>query len=251
MEKNETNDNINEKNEFNEINEKMESLQITDIKNCRSIIRINQITKIDPKNKKRTISICKLKIETNSEIILGFGFLLKFYKEQECFYCLVSDGNVIKKGVINNNIEISMYFNNELKTINLKDKKRNRYIKNLSDYGLDLTIIEILDEDNISKDYFLWDENEIDNNRLISSHIYIPEYIEGKELVIIKINKYEFTFISNIKHELTGIPIFLENSYTILGIYKGANKEKTENYAYLIYPVINIITNYNKKRRNN
>ena len=46
---------------------------------------------------------------------------------------------------------------------------------------------EIINEDNISKEYFLWDELETDNNRLINSEIYIPNISKG-ELIMVKIN---------------------------------------------------------------
>ena len=41
-----------------------------------------------------------------------------------------------------------------------------------------------MDEDNISKDYFLFPENEtIINNSLINNRIYISQYVERKELI--------------------------------------------------------------------
>ena len=46
---------------------------------------------------------------------------------------------------------------------------KKRYIKSFIDNGLNLSVTEIINEDNISKDYFLWDELETDNNRLIIS----------------------------------------------------------------------------------
>ena len=42
-------------------------------------------------------SICKIRIEIKSEAIIGTGFLLKFYIDQELFYCLISNEHVIKK----------------------------------------------------------------------------------------------------------------------------------------------------------
>ena len=51
-------------------------------------------------------SICKIKIETQFNNIIGTGFLLKFWINQECFYCLVSNEHVIKTDLINNNSNI-------------------------------------------------------------------------------------------------------------------------------------------------
>ena len=40
-------------------------------------------------------SVCKLKIETLSETIIGTGFLLKFRINQEPFYCLMSNEHIM------------------------------------------------------------------------------------------------------------------------------------------------------------
>ena len=158
-----------------------------------------------------------------NESIIGICFLLKFWIHEELFYCLVSNKHILQKVIINNNSIISLYFNNELITTNLSINKR--YIKNFIDICLDITIIEILEEDNISKDYFLWNEFKIDNIRLVNREIYIPQLSKGNELINIKsvINKiisYEFEYSANIKYSSKGMPIFLENSVNILGIHK-------------------------------
>ena len=144
-----------------------------------------------------------------------------------------------------------MYFNNKLITSNLKNKKR--YIKSFIDNGLDISVIEIINEDNISKDYFLWNECEADNNRLINSEIYIPNILKGELIniksIINKINKYEFIYLTNMENDLSGLPIFLKNSINILGINKRNNK--TENYCDFIYPVIDIIRDDIYIKRNN
>ena len=63
-------------------------------------------------------------------------------------------------------------------------ENKKRYIKSFIDNELDITVVEILDEDNISKDYFLFPENEtIINNSLINNRIYISQYVERKELI--------------------------------------------------------------------
>ena len=49
------------------------------------------------------------------------------------------------------------------------------------DIGLNINIIEIIEEDNIPKDYFLSHEYETDNDRLINRNIYISEYTKEKK----------------------------------------------------------------------
>ena len=200
-------------------------------------------------------SVCKLKLETLSETIIGTGFLLKFYIDQEIFYCLMSNEHIIRKDLINNN-NICILYDNENKLLNIKLDISKRYIKSFKDYDLDITTIEILDEDNIPKDYFLRNNLQTDNNRIINSEIYIPQYAQGKELVyargkIIKIDNNEFTHLANTEYGSSGSPIFLKNSKSVIGIHKQGNVDKTENYGDFIYPAINIIKEDIKKKRSN
>ena len=147
-----------------EVNKKFESPNTKEINEKEYIIKVYQISEKESNNENIYKSICKIKIETNSETILGIGCLLKFFIHLELFYCLISKEHTIKKDIINNNNIISLYFNGELITSNINNKKR--YIKSFIDNGYDIFVIEIINEDNISKDYFLWDELETDNNRL-------------------------------------------------------------------------------------
>ena len=86
-------------------------------------IRVSQISEKESNNKNISKSICKINIETNCETILGIGCLLKIWIHQELFYCLVSNEHIIKKDIINNNNIISLYFNGELITSNINNKK--------------------------------------------------------------------------------------------------------------------------------
>ena len=249
--------NIADGNKLIELNSKIESLKIEDIKEDECvIISIFQMSKIESQDENKSKSIYQIKIETHSETLLTLGFLLKFFIEQEGFYCLIYNGHENINKIINNNKKISIYFNNELKVGNIKTGGKNRYIKCLMDIGLNINIIEIIEEDNIPKDYFLSHEYETDNNRLINRNIYISEYSKEKKLLnikgkIININKYEFIYNSSVEYDLNGSPIFLENNFGIFGIHKGIDEDKKENYGYLIYPIINIITIDINKRRNN
>ena len=201
-------------------------------------------------------AICKIKIETKLGRIIGTGFLLKFNIDQEMFYCLISNEHVIKSDIIqNNNIIIYISYDNEFKYVNIKLGNKKRYIKSFIDNELDITVVEILNEDNIIKDYFLFPEleNKI-NNKLINNKIYIPQYAGGKELVnrrgIIKeINRYEFTHLVNTEKGSSGSPIFLENSIKVIGIHKEGNTVKQENYGDFLYPAIIIIKEDIRRKR--
>ena len=58
-------------------------------------------------------SVCKLKIETLSETIIGTGFLLKFGINQEPFYCLMSNELIIRKDIINKNNDKFIFVKDE------------------------------------------------------------------------------------------------------------------------------------------
>ena len=157
MEVSEKMNNANETNKLEkEFNEKFESLNIKELNGKEYIIKVSQISEIESNNEILSKSICKINIETNYETIIGIGYLLKFWIYQELYYFLISNEHIIKKDIINNNNIISLYFNGELITSNLNNKKR--YIKSFIDNGFDITVVEILDQDNIYKKYYLYPE---------------------------------------------------------------------------------------------
>ena len=259
----------NKNNEVIQINKKIkiddESNKKTEIENKNDRIKeciiqpSTPFEKIDPYLSNVLKSICKITIVIElGTIIIGTGFLLKFYIDQEIFYFLISNEHVIKNDIIlNNKIIIYISYDNEFKDANINLGNKKRYMKSFTDIELDITIVEIIDEDNISKDYFLFPElGTMINNELINNNIYIPQFVKGKELVnargIIKeINNNEFTHLANTEKGSSGSPIFLENSNKVIGIHKEGNKDKTENYGDFIYPAINIIKNDIREKRNN
>ena len=229
------------------------------VKECGS--EISPFEGLDPCVTKASKSVCKISIEMREGNKLvtkyGTGFLLKFDIDQEMFYCLMSNEHVINKNIINNNNNImTLNYDSGFKSINLKLDEKERYIKSYIEKGLDITVVQIIEKDNINRDYFLFPEKEIKNNNIIYSKIYVLQYPKGEKLdnargLIKKIEDYEFTHLSNTEQGSSGSPIFLENSINVLGIHKESNQEKTEKYANFIYPVINITEKDMRKKRNN
>ena len=123
-------------------------------------------------------SICKIKIEINNDTVIGTGFLLKFIIDQERFYCLISNEHVLKENLIQNKHTIYMSYDNEFKGIRIQLDENERYIKAFKYMNLDITVVEIIDEDNVSKDYFLLPEiKERINEDIISNQIYYIIYL--------------------------------------------------------------------------
>ena len=215
-------------------------------------------TELEPDISKRLLKeICRINIETREGLIIkGTGLILAFPIDLEFFYCLMTNDHVINNDSINENQIIYITYE-EFKSANIKLDKNKRYIKSFIDKKLDITVVEILDEDNISKKYYLFPELDIPvNDNLINSEIYIPQYIEEKKLKnaegTIKdiITNYEFSHLANTQPGSSGSPIFLKNNNKVIGIHKSGIKNE-ENFGDFIYPVINMIKEDIRKKNNN
>ena len=93
------------------------------------------------------------KIEISNKIYSGF--LIKFFKDDKDFFCLITTGDNISQDMIDKNENISFFYDNEsiLKKISLN--KKERFIKKFNDIGINSIVIEILSSDEIEKSYFL------------------------------------------------------------------------------------------------
>ena len=241
----------------------------------------NPLVKLNPDLSKKLANklskeIFKLSVKTNEKEINGIGFILAFPIDLEWFYCIVSNEHIISNKAINSKNIVNISYEKE---ISIKLDKSKRYIRSFIDKGLDITVLEIIDEDDISKKYYLYPElhNIIDNN-LIDNKIYIPQYssgennnitngedlnIEGETLnnlkgknmgefknmegIIKSINKYELNHTANVQNDLSGFPIFLKKTNNVIGIYKGG----AGNIDDFIYPIIDMIKEDIRKKRNN
>ena len=183
--------NIVKNNNTNEIFEKNETVSSNEENKMNDNPISEKEIKISPAKQdnftKISKSICQLEIENKLsntiETNMGTGFLLKFWIDLDIFNCLISNEQMITRNIVDNiSNNIIIKYDNELKKINIKLDKNKRYIKNFNDIGLDITVVEVLDEDNIHDDYFLWAEPEdfVKNNDLIKSNIYIPQYSQEK-----------------------------------------------------------------------
>ena len=103
-------------------------------------------------------------LRTTCQIIVpngvGSGFFLKL--ENKPLYCLLTNEHVITKELINSKVKIIILYDNKKKSIILK-LNEERFIKEYSHIGMDLTIVEILVSDNIDSYYFIPYNYEINN----------------------------------------------------------------------------------------
>ena len=191
-------------------------------------------------------SVCKLKIELNSEIKYGTGFFLRYPIDGKYIYCLLSNEHIIEEEFIKNKYIMNVSYNYENKSILIKLDKSERYIRSFIDIGLDITLVEILNDDDVYKDYFLFPELDYDIKDLKNKQIYIPQFPLGKKIknargIIKNIDEYEFTHLVSTEHSSSGSPIFLNDSKKVVGIHKQGHKKLPENYGDVLYPIFNKI----------
>ena len=118
------------------------------------------------------------------------------------------------------------------------------------DINIDIIIIQILEEDNIDKKYFLLPYmGEI--SKLEGKRIFITQFPKGKNLsyskgCIIRIDNYELIHNASTDIGSYGSPIFLKNTTEVIGIHKQGNIGKFENYGNLLYPIIESLKSNDK-----
>ena len=176
-------------------------------------------------------SICK--IDTSYQI--ASGFLIKFYKRDKDFFCLLTNEHVVTKDLIKKKEIITIYYNNEKIRKEICLNPEQRYINDFRYKYIDATVIEILPKDNIDKEYFLLPAIDYiyDYKELINKEIKIIQYPGGKlsysKGKIKKINNNEFTHLASTEPGSSGSPIFLLDSNKVIGIHKGSEENKSLN----------------------
>ena len=192
-------------------------------------------------------SVCKIMTPNNS---LGSGFLIKFLKGEENFFCLISPEHIITKKLIEQKEKIIFYYDNESKIKEIILDQNKRFIKVFKDANLDATIIEIIKPDNINEDYFLLPNINYMNNllKLNNEKIQIVQFPRGGNVLfsegrITEINKFELIYKCISGNASSGSPLILKNTTNVIGINKKGISKTKENYADSIGPIFNFIKN--------
>ena len=191
-------------------------------------------------------SICKI----NCLNTKGTGFFIKLKKWNEDLYFSVTNEHCLAEDIVKSkeNIEIIYDFESKKSEINLNKDKR--FIKDYTDININIIIIQILEDDNIDKKYFLSPYiGEISN--LKGQRISIAQFPKDQKLCysrgyIIGIENYKLFHNASTNLGSEGSPIFLENTREVIGIHKQGNTELPMNYAELLYPVTELIKWNNK-----
>jgi len=203
-------------------------------------------------------SICKIEYPKETGTDKGAGFFIKLFLGNDPLFCLMTREHIISNEIIEKNKTIEVSYDNQKKKIKIELNKKERFIKNFLNLNIDCTIIEILPNDNVNKDYFLMPNKNYSNNfdDLKKKKIYIPQFSNGGNLSYSKgeiknIEGYQFSYNASTFPSSSGNPIFLDQTTYVIGIHKGGDESEKENYGDFIFPIINFLKNEKKDKNNN
>ena len=194
---------------------------------------------------------CIVRIEfndnNNKRIFTGFFMKINLNKKKYCF--LLTCEHSLSQENIDSEITIEIYYGNnkqeEKKEIKLD--KNQRIIKCYKEF--DVSLIEILEKDNIPKEKYLSPDLNYKNDGFSfykNSQIYAGGYpdviIYKRERhmssgIINKINTYDFEHTCDTRNGSSGSPIININKQ-VIGIHYAGSKKKNINYAYFIGAII-------------
>lgn len=210
------------------------------------------------KNDEQFFFMCKISTIFQEEEIVGSGFFIKLSKNNKPLNCLMTNEHIIKKEMINSNeIQmISLLYDNYRKKRSIILNKNERFIQEFTFMNIDVTIIEILQKDNINNNKFLNSTMvKGDYNKYKDKKILIPQFPNGAQLCYsigrineIYQNDYLFSHSSSTSFGSSGSPIILLNdlnkNFILIGIHSASSKVKEENYGYFIKPILQYLNRY-------
>ena len=132
-------------------------------------------------------SIVKINIDLNEkDIKVGTGFFISPVINKKIRYFLMTCQHVIKEEFVKKKKKIRLYYGKikEEKKFEIELDRNKRYIKCFQK-PLDVTVVEILDQDNIQKDKFLEPDLNYKNkkgyNFYLDNDFYLAGYPQNKE----------------------------------------------------------------------
>jgi len=172
--------------------------------------------------------ICKIKLD-NGKVGIGFFCLIPFPNQLNPLPVLITCNHVLNEQDIIEGAKLNFSLNDEKiqKSITVNNSR-----KKFTDYGKDITFIEIKQEDDIKDESFLAiDENMLEDDYkqiYINNKVYMIHYEKGEE---VKYSLGEIEYIDEdnytIKHNCntlegsSGGPIINLNNFNVIGVHKG------------------------------
>ena len=184
-------------------------------------------------------SIVRINLGQNEkEAISVTGFFIKLILNNKTKHFLITCHHAINEKLLEKHKTIKLHYGkiNDEKNIEIKlDKNKNKreikYFKN----SLDVTLIEILEEDKINEDNYLQPDidykkegyNSYTNN---NNYYYLVGYLRNNERTVSSGQITEILEKPEFKHSLddtgynSGAPICLANNLFVVGIHKQGDK---------------------------
>ena len=200
-------------------------------------------------------SIVRIDFEADENKIIGTGFFIIFSLKNKIKHFLMTCHHIIQDKFVNEKKVITLYYvkNNEEEKFEIKLDRGKRCIK-CFDKPVDITLIEILVEDNIKEDKFLEPDFSYKNgyNIYLNDYFYSAGYPQNNPIKVERtisygkitkiLNEPEFDHSLDTDDGNSGAPICSKKNLLVVGIHKQRNKKETKNYAtFLGYTVNKVI----------
>lgn len=207
-------------------------------------------------------SIVRIDITLNKkDIIIGTGFFIKFKLKNKMNHFLMTCHYIVEEKYVNKKMNISLYYGEVSKEEKLEIQldSKERYIK-CFDKPFDITLIEILEKDNLGEDKFLvpdwsykngydfykknyfylagYPQNILNENDRSTSSGQITEILE----------KPEFQHSLDTGPGNSGSPICLFNNLFVVGIHKAGIENKPINYGTFLGYTLDNLENEEKNK---
>ena len=186
-----------------------------------------------------------VKIETNDEKI-ATGFFMKANINNRKINLLLTCNHVITKNLISQKTTIKILYGKKIKeTTKIIDFDFNKRFIRSFESPIDITLIEIIENDDIPEEKYLFPELNYKNgyNFYKGKDIYLAGYpssetYKGERCIssgeIKEINDFEFSHSLDARKGSSGSPICLIDNKCVIGIHKQGDKIKPINYGTFI-----------------
>ena len=191
------------------------------------------------------------------------GFFLKINIEEKSHVLIITSAHSITKENINSKKTISIFYGKQETETKIKLDDNKRLIKCFIDDDIDATIIEILPEDKIPGDKYMYPDlnYKIGYEQFINKDIYTGYYsnidknkfdifyFKGKIKGFQDKNNYQnFIYDCAIKNGISGSPL-IDNNKRVIGInFQNNDNNNSENYGVFIGVIIDKL---NQKKQEN
>ena len=196
-----------------------------------------------------------LRIEFEKKISTGFFIKINLNKNKHNF--ILTCAHSISQEDINSKITITIFYGKANKETEQKIKLdiNERFIKCFMNFDIDATILEVLQEDNIPEDKYLYPDLNYENgyDQYIGNQIFTGGYPEvsvykgDKHFSSGNIKSYKdkkkinFCHTCATKEGSSGSPLININQQ-VIGIHYGCNNQQTINHGTFIGEIIKNLT---------